>query len=130
MTLVLVTGPPASGKTTLARPLAFSLGLPLLGKDTIKEALFDTLGNGDRSSYERPWPGWVHWAWAAQCWRSTPAVRWTSPPLAHGSGTSSGGSGLLAESVVSTNGCSNRGLGGDVRELAARSDGACGPKPF
>jgi predicted kinase len=48
VTLVLVTGPPASGKTTLARPLAGHLGLPLLGKDTIKEALFDTLGVGDR----------------------------------------------------------------------------------
>jgi predicted kinase len=49
MTLVLVTGPPASGKTTLARPLAHLLGLPLLGKDTIKEALFDTMGTGDRA---------------------------------------------------------------------------------
>jgi predicted kinase len=49
MTLVLVTGPPASGKTTLARPLAHMLGLPLLGKDTIKEALFDTVGTGDRA---------------------------------------------------------------------------------
>jgi predicted kinase len=49
VTLVLVTGPPASGKTTLARPLAHHLGLPLLGKDTIKEALFDTLGTGDRA---------------------------------------------------------------------------------
>ena len=49
MTLVLVTGPPASGKTTLAQPLARHLGLPLLGKDPIKEALFDTLGTGDRA---------------------------------------------------------------------------------
>jgi AAA domain len=49
VTLVLVTGPPASGKTTLAQPLARQLGLPLLGKDTIKEALFDSLGTGDRA---------------------------------------------------------------------------------
>jgi predicted kinase len=49
VTVVLVTGPPASGKTTLARPLAHHLGLPLLGKDTIKEALFDTLGTGNRA---------------------------------------------------------------------------------
>jgi predicted kinase len=47
--LVLVTGPPASGKTTIARPLARQLGVPLLGKDVIKEALFDALGTGDRA---------------------------------------------------------------------------------
>jgi predicted kinase len=47
--LVLVTGPPASGKTTIARPLARQLGVPLLGKDMIKEALFDALGTGDRA---------------------------------------------------------------------------------
>lgn len=45
--LILVTGPPAAGKTTLAVPLARLLGLPLLSKDVIKEALFDSLGHGD-----------------------------------------------------------------------------------
>jgi predicted ATPase len=45
-TLVLVTGPPGSGKTTLAVPLARRLELPLIAKDTIKEALFDALGTG------------------------------------------------------------------------------------
>jgi predicted kinase len=47
--LVLVTGPPGSGKTTLAGPMAGELGLPLIGKDLIKEALFDALGTGDRA---------------------------------------------------------------------------------
>ena len=41
---VLVAGPPGSGKTTLAGPLAARLGLPLIAKDTIKEALMETLG--------------------------------------------------------------------------------------
>jgi predicted kinase len=42
--LVLVSGAPGSGKTTLARMLAEDLGMALLSKDTIKEALGDTLG--------------------------------------------------------------------------------------
>lgn len=40
---VLVSGPPASGKSTLAPPLARELGLPLIAKDTIKDALMAVL---------------------------------------------------------------------------------------
>jgi predicted kinase len=38
-TFVVVSGPPASGKTTLAVAIAPALGLPLIAKDTIKQAL-------------------------------------------------------------------------------------------
>ncbi len=42
--LLLVTGPPAAGKTTIAAALAERLDLPLLAKDTLKEALAGPLG--------------------------------------------------------------------------------------
>lgn len=42
--VILVSGAPASGKTTVAQPLAKALGFALLTKDEIKEALFDSLG--------------------------------------------------------------------------------------
>jgi predicted kinase len=41
---VVVTGAPGSGKSTIARSVAIELGLPLLSKDTVKEALIDVLG--------------------------------------------------------------------------------------
>ena len=44
--LVVVSGLAASGKTSLAEPLAQALGVPLISKDAIKEALFDAVGYG------------------------------------------------------------------------------------
>jgi hypothetical protein len=41
---VMVSGPPGAGKSTLARPIAAALELPLIAKDAIKEALMDVLG--------------------------------------------------------------------------------------
>ena len=44
--VVLVTGPPASGKSTLAQELASRLELPYLSKDEVKEKLYDVFGSG------------------------------------------------------------------------------------
>lgn len=46
--LIIVTGRPASGKSTLAHWLAEELQLPVVGKDHIREVLFDRLGWRDR----------------------------------------------------------------------------------
>ena len=41
---ILVTGIPASGKSTIAEYLAEKLSLPCFSKDAFKEILFDTVG--------------------------------------------------------------------------------------
>lgn len=46
-TVIVVSGIPASGKTTLAHTIGERLRVPVISKDTIKEALFDALGTGD-----------------------------------------------------------------------------------
>jgi predicted kinase len=45
--VVVVSGAPGAGKSTLAVPLAHALGFPLLSKDVIKESLFDSVGQVD-----------------------------------------------------------------------------------
>ena len=45
--LVVVTGMPSSGKTTVAEGLAARLRLPLIAKDEIKESLYESLGASD-----------------------------------------------------------------------------------
>ena len=65
--LLIVGGPPASGKTTLARRLAADLRLPLLSRDDYKERLFDTLGTGwptattapNHDATDRAWSRWL-----------------------------------------------------------------------
>jgi predicted kinase len=46
--VLIVTGAPGSGKSTLGRLVARRLGLPFFSKDLFKEALFDELGWSDR----------------------------------------------------------------------------------
>ena len=49
MYCILITGIPASGKTTTARFLGERLNLPVISKDAVKEHLYDTVGFRSRS---------------------------------------------------------------------------------
>ena len=42
--VIIIAGMPASGKSTVAKKLGAAFGYPILEKDDLKEALFDTVG--------------------------------------------------------------------------------------
>ena len=46
--VLIVSGAPATGKTTLGRRIASDFALPFLSRDGIKESLYDTIGASDR----------------------------------------------------------------------------------
>ncbi len=46
--IFVITGLPATGKTTIGTALADFLGIPFFSKDSIKERIFDGLGYSDR----------------------------------------------------------------------------------
>jgi predicted kinase len=47
--IIITTGRPAAGKSTLAKWLSQELGIPVVSKDSIREVLFDQLGWKDRA---------------------------------------------------------------------------------
>ena len=44
MEIIVLAGMPASGKSTVAKKLQGAFGFPILEKDALKEAIFDTIG--------------------------------------------------------------------------------------
>lgn len=69
--VVIVSGAPGAGKSTLAGPLARALDLPLLSKDIIKERLADSLPN----------PGEDPEIWTRRLGAATMELIWTLAAL-------------------------------------------------
>jgi len=53
MTVILVSGAPGTGKSTVAAAVGAGLGLPVLSLDPVKETLADVLGTGDEAWSDR-----------------------------------------------------------------------------
>jgi len=51
--LIIISGPPCTGKTTFGNLLADKLQVPLFNKDSFKEILFDDLGWSDRETSKK-----------------------------------------------------------------------------
>jgi len=99
---VVVSGLPASGKTTLARQLAPLLGLPLIDKDDLLERLLETKGVGDaawRRALSRESDGLLQ----EEARRSTGAMItsfWKLPGMPQHSGTPIEWLSELSDSIV------------------------------
>ena len=100
---VVLTGLPASGKTTLGRALSDSLHLPFMDKDDVLETLFDALGAespDDRSRLSRASDGVLE-SMALASQGAVLASFWRRPRLSSTSGTPSEWlSALEADAVV------------------------------
>lgn len=86
---VIVSGLPASGKSTLAAALSQALGLPLLDKDHFLEALFESQGIGD-AQWRRQLSHEADAAFRRQAEQATGAVLtswWKHPRSLSDSGT-------------------------------------------
>ena len=86
---VLVSGLPASGKTTVARAVGPLLGLPVIDKDDILDALFEAEGTGD-SAWRRELSRRSDVLFRAEAEASSGAVLtsfWHTPGMDASSGT-------------------------------------------
>ncbi len=104
---VVVSGLPASGKSTVADALAAALGLPLLDKDALLEALFESRGSGD-AAWRRALSAQADEAFERKAQASGGAVLvswWRHPLSPTASGTPTGWLACLIGHVVEVHCC-------------------------